>query len=283
MGDYRTMNRLAITFGMVVIPVGMVKATDDGESVAFCQLCPDHPDSGVKYRKFCAIHEHQIEGKPLRGYTVVKPSAKSAGQYVVIDDELLEELPLPTAHVIKIEEFVEAKSIGPLYPEGAYFLVPEDVGAPAYNILRAALAKSKKVGIGKYALRGAEHFCRVEEYEGVILLTPMHYPSEVREVGRLGVPVMDLKPAEVAMGVKLIEAQTAAWQPEKYRNEAAAALKEVVAAKLAGEEAPHAAPAPKPAAADLMAVLAASVQAAQATAKPAAKKPAARSSRGRAA
>ena len=71
---------------------------------------------------------------------IVKGYEVSSDNYVVIEDSDLENLPLPTAHAIEINEFVPQNGIqGGLYFKSAYYVEPEDIGRKPYKLLLEAL------------------------------------------------------------------------------------------------------------------------------------------------
>jgi DNA end-binding protein Ku len=227
----RSMWRGSISFGMVSIPVRMYLATGDGDDVGFTQLCPEHPDSRVLHKKVCAGHDHLLTTQPLRGYEVAK------GEYIVITDEDLESLPVPSAHQVQIREFVDRAELGDLYLSGFYYLEPEDVGAKAYALLREALRVTEKVAVGMVAMRGKEHFCRLSLEGDAIVLANLHFPNEIRSSVDLKLTGQTVNGAETAMAVALVGAMAVqTFDVAKYENTFGVAVKALVKARVNGEE-----------------------------------------------
>ncbi|TMF16643.1 MAG: hypothetical protein E6I35_10275 [Chloroflexi bacterium] len=103
----RSMWKGVVSFGMVSIPIRLYNATESTAKVSFRQLCPDH-HSPISYKRWCAEGDHEVQySEILRGYEVGKD------RYVIIDDKDLDNLPLPTAHAIDIEEFVPVDDVEP--------------------------------------------------------------------------------------------------------------------------------------------------------------------------
>jgi DNA end-binding protein Ku len=251
--------RGAISFGMVAIPVRMYLATES-RSVSFRLLCPeDH--TPIKQKRWCPVEDREIGWtEAVRGYEVGKD------EYVIVDDEDLDRLPLPTAQTIEILEFVDDGEIeAGLYVKQAYYLEPETVGAKPYRLLRAALERTGRVAIGRLALRDREHLVRLSCHDTGILLTSLHWPDEIRSAGDLKIPGEDVDVAkgELDMAVMLVENLAAHFDPERHTDRYREALMEVVDEKMGKREArPAAAPEP-PKVMDLMAALRASVEAAK--------------------
>ena len=249
--------RGAISFGMVAIPIRMYLATES-KSVSFRLLCPVHKVP-VRNRRFCSTEDHEIAwSDAVRGYEVGKD------EYVAIADAELDSLPLNSAHTIEILEFCADEEIDAgVYVKGAYYLEPEAVGAKPYTLLRAALSKTKRVAVGKIALRDREHLCRLALHGDGIMLNTLHWPDEIRDAGELSIPAAsddDVHARELEMAVMLIDNLAAHFDPARYRDAYRDAVLAVVEAKLANQ--PLAAR-PNVAAAkvtDLMAALKASVE-----------------------
>jgi DNA end-binding protein Ku len=252
----RSMWRGAISFGMVAIPVRMYLA-NESKGVSFRLLCP-RDGAPLRNKRWCPVEDREVGwNETVRGYEVGKD------EYVRVEDEELENLPLRTTHTIDILEFCEDAEIDAgVYVKAAYYLEPEAVGVKPYQLLRSALAKSGKVAIGKVAMRDREQLCRLALHDRAILLNTLHWPDEIRDLGELALPEEDgVHARELQMAVMLIDNLSARFDPERYRDEYRDAVSHLVVAKLRNEPVEHA-PAPEAAkVTDLMAALKASVEA----------------------
>jgi len=249
--------RGAISFGMVAIPVRMYLATES-KGVSFRLLCP-RDGAPLRNKRWCSVEDREIGwNDAVRGFEVAKD------EYVQVDDEDLDNLPLSTTHTIDILEFCDDSEIDAgVYVKGAYYLEPEPVGVKPYQLLRKALAKTGKVAVGKVAMREREQLCRLALHERAILLNTLHWPDEIRDAGELSLPDAegDVHAKELAMAVMLIENLAARFDPARHRDQYREAVVSLVEAKLANQP-PERAPAPAIAqVTDLMAALKASVEA----------------------
>ena len=87
----RSMWKGAVSFGMVAIPVRLYLATES-KSVSFRSLCPCHKQP-IKQKRHCSVDDKVLDWKEvLKGFEISKD------QFVVIDDEDLDNLPLASAH-----------------------------------------------------------------------------------------------------------------------------------------------------------------------------------------
>jgi DNA end-binding protein Ku len=200
----------AVSFGMVAIPVRLYLATES-KSVSFRSLCPCHRQP-IKQKRHCPVTDEVIEFKDvLRGFEIEKD------QFVVIDDEDLDNLPLPSAHTIDILEFVNGSEIpGELYMKQAYYLEPEKIGIKPYYLMKKALEDVNKVAVGKIALRDREHMATLRPYQHGMVVNSLHWPDEIRSMEELNLPESEVKidKREMAMAKMLIENLTEVFDPE---------------------------------------------------------------------
>jgi len=269
----RSMWRGAIQWGLVTIPIKLYLATES-RTIGFNMLheaCLNR----IQMRTWCPHEDMQISrGDTVRGYEYAKD------RYVVISDEDLASVPLPTIRAIEVERFVPATPADdepPRYVKQAYYVEPEPVGRRAYALFREVLAEKDLVAICKVVIKEREALAALGPRGPVLVLETLHWPDEIRSFGELDLPDEDVevKPAERAMAAQLIEPMMGAFDPTELRDQYRAALEDLIAAKVEGREVVE--PAEPEAGggqlADLMAMLEASVQAAKAAA-PASAKPA---------
>ncbi len=261
----RSMWRGAVQFGLVTIPVKLYLATESNAGLSF-NLLHKTCLTRVQMRTWCPYHEEYISrADTVRGFEYAK------GQYVVIDDADLENVPLKTVRSIEIETFVPARRDGETakFVKSAYYLEPEAVGRKAFYLLQDVLREDGLSAICKIVIKDREALAAIDPYQRTMLLSTLYWPDEVRSVDELDLPdeQQAFKPAEVAMARNLVAAMTTEFDPAQYHDEYRAALQKVIEAKVAGEEVERPAEAPKAAGklVDLMSVLEASVAAARAT------------------
>jgi len=246
-----------ISFGMVSIPVKLYTATES-KDVSF-NLLHKECRTRLKQLRWCPTHEREVPWEEIaRGYEYAK------GQYVVMEEGDLENLPLASAHTIDLSAFVRLEEIDAIYYEKSYYLEPEDVGVKPFALLMQALRKSQRVAIGKIALRNKEHLCTLRPQNGALVLETMFYADEIRSTEELNLPGEDVKISqrELEMADSLVELLAEPFDVTKYKDDYRVALMNVIESKLQGQE--IAAPPPAPGkVTDLMAALKASVEAAK--------------------
>ncbi|HEX2068932.1 MAG TPA: Ku protein [Actinomycetota bacterium] len=226
----RTMWKGAISFGLVSIPIRLYPATEE-KTLRFNQL-HDKDHGRIKYQRVCSICGEEVPFEHIvKGYEYEK------GKYVVLEDEDFEAVPVQTSRAIDIVQFVALEEIDPIYFQKSYYLVPEETGIKAYNLLREAMSEDGRVAVAKVAIREKEHLAALRFKDNVFVLETMYWPDEIRaaDFEELDQDV-DVRPQEVQMARSLIENLTEEFKPQEFRDEYREALLGVVEKKVAGEE-----------------------------------------------
>ena len=249
----------AVSFGLVNIGVRMFAATEERD-VSFHQVRRSD-GSRVRYKRIA-----EADGEEVAYSDIAKGYPLPSGETVVLTDDDFADLPLPSAHVVDVLQFVPVDQVDPIYFAKSYYLEPDQQAVKPYVLLRDALEGSGMVGLVKVALRNREQLATLRVREGVIVLETMVWPDEVREAsfGFLDQDV-NVRPQERAMAESLVESMAGDFEPEQYTDEYREALQQVIEAKIEGREVIDTTP-EKPdtgQVVDLMAALRASVDAAK--------------------
>jgi DNA end-binding protein Ku len=226
----RSMWKGAVSFGLVMIPVKLYAATET-KDIAFRQV---HRDDGgrIRFKRFCSIEDVEVPYEDVaKGYEL------PGGEIVVLTEDDMADLPLPTTRSIEVVQFTPAEQIDPILFNKSYYVEPEAVGARAYCLLRDALEESGKIAIAQVALRQRESLAILRVRDGVLVLETLLWPDEVREAA---FPFLDddieVRPQELRMASSLIESMTVDFDPEDYHDSYREALQELVNAKVEGRE-----------------------------------------------
>ncbi|MDZ7729505.1 MAG: Ku protein [Dehalococcoidia bacterium] len=170
----RAVWRGTISFGMVSIPVRLYTATES-QDIHFRQLHRED-NSPIKLVKRCAS-----DGQDLENDDIVKGYEYTKGQYVLVEEDDLEQLPVPSKQTIELSSFVPGEEIDPIYYQKSYFVEPEEVATKPYALLAKVLQERDKVAIGKLAMRQKERLCALRPRDGMIQLETLYYADEVRK------------------------------------------------------------------------------------------------------
>ncbi|MFE0628994.1 Ku protein [Streptomyces sp. NPDC058864] len=247
----------AIGFGLVSIPVKLYAATEE-HGVSLHQV---HAEDGgrIRMKRFC-----EKEGKEVPYAEIAKGYEDETGRTVVLTDEDLTALPLPSKKLIDVLAFVDADEIDPLSLSRAYYVGAETAAAKPYVLLREALSSSGKAAVTKIALRTRESLALLRVHQDVLVLHTMYWPDEVRAAEGLAPPEkVTVRPQELKMAQSLMDTLSEDFDLESMHDEYQHALDELVAARLEGEPVPEMAEvtAAPDNVVDLMAALQASIDA----------------------
>jgi DNA end-binding protein Ku len=245
-----------ISFGMISIPVRLFPATEN-KDVSFHQLHKEC-NSRLKQRRWCPVCDREVEqGEIVRGYEYAR------GQYVVIADEDLDRLPLPSKHTIQLSAFVAASEIDPVYHEKSYYLEPDEVGLKPYALLLRALEAKGLTALANIAFRSRERLCALRPVDGTLMLDTLFYADEVRSERRPQLPTVKVSERELDMAYALIDVLSEPFKPEEHHDQYREVLMELIQEKLQGQEVVVPPEEPMGQVTDLMAALKASVEAAR--------------------
>jgi DNA end-binding protein Ku len=258
----RAMWKGAIQFGLVTIPIKLYLATESKYGVSFNML-HETDLTRINMKIWCPADEKVINrSETVKGYEY------APNQYVVIEDEDLEKVPLKTVRSIEIEQFTkpDQDNGNVRFVKQAYYIEPDKIGRKAFYLLKQVLEEEELTAICKVVIKDREALAAMDPFGKTLLLTTLHWPDEIRSTEELDLPEedFDFKPAEMAMARQLVSAMTGEFEPKKYKDEYREALLEIIEQKVEGKEIT----APQPAEEegnliDLMAALEASVNAAK--------------------
>ena len=231
-----------IRLALVSIPVEIYSATRSGATVAFNQI---HEPSGkrIKYEKVAPGIG------PVDPEEIVKGFQYEKGKYVLLTDEEIEAVKLESKKTLELTQFVDASDIDAIYYDKPYYVVPaDDLAEEAFVVLREALRKAKKIGLGQLALRGREYVVSLKPCGRGMVLETLRYADEVNKASAYFRDIGEAKPDEdlLDLATSLIDKKSEKFDPGEYHDRYVDALKELIEKKRKGatieteEEAPAA-------------------------------------------
>jgi len=220
----------SIRIGAATIPVRAYGATEE-QTTGLHQV---HVTDGgrIRHRKVC-----EVDGAAVGGEEVARGYVMPGGETVVLTDDDLAKLPLPTSRAIDVQAFAPLAEIDPMYFARSYHLEPEPAGVKPYVLFTEALQQSGRVAIVKVALRGRESLAVLRVRDQVIVLETMLWPDEIRKPDfpflHQDVPISPSERREVML---LIDALSEPFTPDAYTDRYREALQELVQAKIDGND-----------------------------------------------
>ena len=217
----------AIGFGLVNIPVKLYSAVEASELDLDMLDKKDHA-----HIKFKRVNENT--GKEVEWSNIVK-GYNLDDKYVILSDEDFERVAPEKSKIIEIAEFVNEADINSLYFEMPYYAEPEKNGSKAYSLLRDALAKTGKAGLGSFVLRTKESLCLIKPVGDVLVVNRIRFAQEIRQTDDLKIPAASIKPAEMKMATELIKQLTGEFDISKYKDTYTEKLMKIIQDKARGK------------------------------------------------
>ncbi len=217
----------AIGFGLVNIPIKMYSAVQ-GSELDLDML--DKKDlSNIKFKRVNADTGKEVTWENIvRGY-------KMDDKYVVLTDEDFKKASPEKTKIIEITEFVNEEEIDSIYYETPYYLEPDKSGVKPYALLRDALKKSGKAGLGNFVLRSKESLCIIKTLDKVLVVNKIRFAQEIRNASELNITDSTIKPAEMKMAMELVNQLSGPFDISKYKDTYTDELMKLIKAKAKGK------------------------------------------------
>jgi DNA end-binding protein Ku len=220
-----------IRLALVSIPVEIYSATRSGATIAFNQI---HEPSGKRIK-----YEKVVPGiGPIDLDDIVKGFEYAKGEYVLLDEKDIEGVKLESKKTLELTQFVDAHDIDMIYFEKPYYVVPaDDLAEEAFIVLREALRRSRKVGLGQLAMRGREYVVSIKACGRGMVMETLRYADEVNKAASYFREIGDDEPDEelLELATTLIDKKTGKFDANDFHDRYVDALKELIEHKKKGK------------------------------------------------
>ena len=228
MPAYRPIWKGQLRLSLVSIPVELFSAARTSAKPSFRQI---HEPTGkpVHYEKVVAGVGPVDKDEIIKGFEYEK------GDYVLLTDEEIDAVKLDTRKTLEMTQFVGACEIDPIYYDKSYFVVPTDeLAEDAFRVIRDALRKTQKVGLGQLAMRGKEYLAAIKPSGTGLILETLHYEDEIRKADPFFSQISNKKaePELLDVATALIEKKTGAFDAKVFKNHYQAALHDLIKRKM---------------------------------------------------
>ena len=114
--------------------------------------------------------------------------------------------------------------------------MPGKGGDRAYALLRETIRKSGKVGVAQLILRQSQHLAALSVKDDVFVLTLLRLADDLAATDSIKTPSgKGLRDNELALAARLVDGLAGSWKPEQYKDQYAANLSAIIAAKIKGK------------------------------------------------
>jgi DNA end-binding protein Ku len=217
---------------LVNIPVKVFPATESAATIAFNQLHAEC-QTRIQQKRWCPHCEREVPNTELvKGYEFEK------GRYVIVSEEDMQKVRVESTRVINLSQFTDDTAIDPIYVDRAYYLAPDGpMAAEAFAVMREGMAG--KAGIGKVALYGREYLVAIRPQKKGLVMYTLHHDAEIRSIDQIeelsSVPAK-VKPEEMKLAKQVIATFDSELDLKEYKDEYKDGLRQIIDAKIAGEE-----------------------------------------------
>jgi DNA end-binding protein Ku len=215
----------AISFGLILIPVKMYKASEDRKPDF--HLVREEDSCPVKYLRVC-----KYTGEEIPYDKIAKSYEPEKGEQIIFNDDDFRKAFKKRTENIEIVEFVSIDEIDSKYFQQPYYLEPAKGASKVYALLREALGRSGKAGIAKYVIHNLEHLGVLKTENDVLVLNQIRYFSELRQSRDLKIPSGEnLEEREVNTAIMLISQLTSFFKPEEFKDTYSEEIKKAIEEK----------------------------------------------------
>ena len=176
-------------------------------------------------------------GDPVESEDRIKGYEVEKGEYVLLEDDELDNVALDSTHTIDIDEFIPMADVDRIYLDESYYIVPQDeVAQEAFAVIREAMRKEDLAGLARVVVYRRERLLLLRPRGKGLLATTLRYKNEVRDEDTYFDEIPDSKvPADMLkLATHILETKKGDFDPGKFEDRYETALKELVKAKAAG-------------------------------------------------
>ncbi|GAB0119595.1 non-homologous end joining protein Ku [Acidisoma sp. 7E03] len=217
----------SLRLALVTVQVQLFSAIKTGARLSFHQI-DEKSGKRIRYEKVApgigAIDSSRI----MRGYEVSK------GNYILLTDEELDSVKIEARRTIDLVQFVDHCEVDPIYFDRPYYVLPDgELAEEGYAILRDALRRTGKMGLGQFVMRGREYVAALKPCGEGLMLETLRFSDEVRSAAPLFADIGDEHgDAELLdLAEELIARKTAKFKIDTFHDRYTESLRELIEAK----------------------------------------------------
>jgi DNA end-binding protein Ku len=231
-----------LKLSLVSCAVALYPATSTSQRVRFNII---NRETGNRIRNEVVDAE---TGDPVASEDRVKGYEVEKGQYILLDEDELDNVALESTHTIDIDEFIPMSEVDRIYLDESYYLVPQDdVAQEAFAVIREAMRKEDLAGLARVVVYRRERLLLLRPRGKGLLATTLRYKNEVRDEQDYFDDIPSTKvPADMLkLATHILETKKGKFDPSKFEDRYETALLDLIKAKRAGKK-PVAVSEPKP-------------------------------------
>ena len=217
-----------LKLSLVTCPVQMMPATSESQKVRF------HTLNRATNNRVVSRYVDAVTGKEVRDEDEAKGYQRGENDFILLEDEELENVALESTRTIDIDVFSPRDSIEWIWLDKPYYLSPNDpVGEEAFSVIRDAMAGEDMVGISRLVISRRERAVMLEPRGKGIVLWTLRYGDEVRDEEAYfgGINDSPSDPQMMPLIQQLIKKLTRHWDTKLVADPVQDKLLEIIEAK----------------------------------------------------
>jgi DNA end-binding protein Ku len=224
-----------LKLSLVSCSVALYTATSTSQRVSF-NIINRKTGNRVRYDVVDAETGEEVEKEDrVKGYKLDNKD------YLLLEEEELENVALESTHTIDIEEFVPVADVDRIYLDESYYIVPQDeVAQEAFAVIREAMKKEDLAGLARVVIYRREHLLLLQPRGKGLLATALRYKNEVRDEADYfdDIPNVKVSSDMLKLATHILDTKKGDFKPEKFEDRYEDALKALIKAKQQGKEPP---------------------------------------------
>lgn len=217
-----------LKLSLVNCSVQMVPATSESEKTRFHTLNRETQNRVVSH------YVDSVTGRAVKEENEVKGYQRGEDDYIMLEDDELENVALDSTRTIDIQTFTKRDTIEWIWLDKPYYLTPnEAVAQEAFSVIRDAMASQDMVGISRLVISRRERAVMLEPRGKGIVLWTLRYGDEVRDQDSYFDDIGDEKADSDLMPLiqQLIKKQTQPWDAKMVVDPVQESLLDIIKAK----------------------------------------------------
>ena len=221
-----------LRLALVSCPVALYSVHRDRGTVRFNQI---NPATGHRIRMLTVDAE---TGEEVARRDLVKGYEFKKDHYLLLSDEEIDSVRVPSSTMMTVEKFVPAASLDPIYFDASYYLGPDgEAGEDVFAVLRDAIAASGTVALTHVVIARRERVVAIMPMAEGLVAHTLHEERDLNSAGGVFDRVAKMKsdPEMVQLARQLIDRQTGVYDPRDVEDHYETRLRALIDAKLKGE------------------------------------------------
>ncbi|MCB8874424.1 non-homologous end joining protein Ku [Acidisoma silvae] len=217
----------SLRLALVTVQVQLFSAIKTGARLSFHQI-DQTSGKRIRYEKV-APGVGVVDAKRIaKGYEISK------GHYILLSDEELDSVKIEARRTIDLVQFVDHCEIDPIYFDKPYYVLPDgDLAAEGYTVLRDALRRSGKMGLGQFVMRGHEYIAALKPCGDGLMLETLRFADEVRAAAPLFADIGEDKsdPELLDLAQELIKRKSGKFNIDTFHDHYTESLRDLIESK----------------------------------------------------